>query len=113
METNKEKHLFQLSIAEFVKLYREVLVNISSEALMELLNNKLPKKTIERDAISVKETSEITGLKINSIYSKVSRSEIPVLSRGKPLRFSRSAIEKWLRTGRPTQFQEGKKRNNK
>jgi hypothetical protein len=32
----------------------------------------------------------------------VSRNEIPTLSRGRPLVFSRKALENWLKEGKPT-----------
>jgi excisionase family DNA binding protein len=92
MIPNSDKHLFQLSVREFIDL-------------VEKLKENVPDKKIIRDIISAKEAAEITGLKVNSIYSKVSRQEIPVVSRGKPLRFSRAAIEKWLNDGRPTLIQ--------
>lgn len=107
MEPNNEKHLFQLSVKEFIDLYKETLAKISLDVIIEKLNDDVPEKKNFRDIISAKEVSEMTGLKIQSVYAKVSREEIPVLSRGKPLRFRRSEIEKWLMDGRPTLFQMG------
>ena len=43
-----------------------------------------------------------TNLKLKSIYSKVSRLEMPALTRGRPLMFSRSELEKWMKNGKPS-----------
>jgi hypothetical protein len=41
-------------------------------------------------------------LKEKSIYSKVSRLELPSISRGRPLLFSRAELQLWMKLGRPT-----------
>jgi hypothetical protein len=41
-------------------------------------------------------------LKERSIYSKVSRLELPSISRGRPLLFSRAELQLWMKLGRPT-----------
>ena len=54
------------------------------------------------DTIGLEEAAKVTGLKTKSIYSKVCRLEIPALTRGRPLMFSRAELEKWMRNGKPS-----------
>lgn len=65
---------------------------------------------IESDIIFVKEVSKLTGYKISTLYSKVSRSEIPVLSRKKPLTFSKKEIITWLHKNKPLIPEENQKK---
>jgi predicted DNA-binding transcriptional regulator AlpA len=55
-----------------------------------------------RDVIFIDEVIVLTGYKESTIYSKVSRREIPVLSYGRPLTFSKAEILNWMKTGKPT-----------
>jgi predicted DNA-binding transcriptional regulator AlpA len=50
-----------------------------------------------QDIIGIDEVMKITGLKKNSIYTKVSKGELPTLSRRRPLRFSKKAIIHWIK----------------
>jgi predicted DNA-binding transcriptional regulator AlpA len=68
---------------------------------------------IESDIIFVKEVSKITGYEISTLYSKVSRSEIPVLSRKKPLTFSKKEIISWLHKNKPPITEENQKKIHK
>jgi predicted DNA-binding transcriptional regulator AlpA len=44
----------------------------------------------------------LTGYKESTVYSKVCRKEMPVISTGRPLAFSREEILQWIKDGRPT-----------
>jgi excisionase family DNA binding protein len=103
MKITPEKFLFQLTTEEFDSLFRgmlnDIVPGLVKEGIKEHLkgiNTDLP------DIISPEEASKITGLKLKSIYSKVSRLEMPALTRGRPLMFSRAELEKWMRNGRPS-----------
>jgi excisionase family DNA binding protein len=54
------------------------------------------------DTINLDEAAKVTGLKLKSIYSKVCRLEMPALTRGRPLLFSRAELEKWMKDGKPS-----------
>ena len=54
------------------------------------------------DTIDLAEAAIITGFKTKSIDSKVSRLELPALTRGRALMFSRAELEKWMRKGGPS-----------
>ena len=44
----------------------------------------------------------LTGYKASTIYSKVCRGEIPTISTGRPLTFSKNEILQWMKSGRPS-----------
>jgi excisionase family DNA binding protein len=52
--------------------------------------------------INIVEASKITGLAKATIYSKMSRREIPGYRRGNRLFFYRSELLQWIRTGKRT-----------
>ena len=52
------------------------------------------------EPINVHEASKLVHLSVATIYSKVSRNEIPVNKVGKKLYFYRSELEDWIRSGR-------------
>ena len=105
METKikPEKFLFQLTTEEFNALFCGILQNILPSLIKEGIKEHLKGITVDLpDIIDIHETSKITGLKLKSIYSKVSRLELPSITRGRPLMFSRVEIEKWMKSGRPS-----------
>jgi excisionase family DNA binding protein len=55
-----------------------------------------------RDIIYLKEAALITGYTNKTIYTKVSRREIPIVSAGRPLTFSRMQLNDWMEKGRPS-----------
>jgi excisionase family DNA binding protein len=118
---NMEKYLFHLTIREYKSLLKNTLEELLPKMIQEQLELKeeVPKfeKRSEQDAISLIEAAELTGLKKESIYSKVSRLEMPCLMRGRPLRFSRKELMEWMRNGKPTvtemNYIEYKKRRGK
>jgi hypothetical protein len=48
------------------------------------------------------EVEALTNYKPATIYSKVSRFEMPCISRRTPLTFSRTAILDWIKNGKPS-----------
>lgn len=88
-----------------VKDLKEVIKGIFEEHCSKIENDKSTKVN-EPDIIYIEEVCKLTNLKRGSIYNKVSRREIPTLSRRQPLSFSRKEIKGWMETGRPSYFQE-------
>jgi hypothetical protein len=94
---NDTRPLYSLTIAEFIELNKA----INSELNMEV--KKTPQlESHKLDNIFIEEATVITGLQKKTIYTKVSRLEIPVISRGRPLIFSRAQLELWILNGRPS-----------
>lgn len=105
METKNtpEKFLFQLTTEEFDSLFRGMLNDIVPSLVKEGIKEHLRGITVDQpDTIGLEEAAKVTGLKTKSIYSKVCRLEIPALTRGRPLMFSRAELEKWMKSGRPS-----------
>ncbi len=113
---NTEKYLFHLTEKEFTILLKAVikdeLPKIIKAEFLDLLRDELDeikhiKRIPERDSISAAEASTLTGLRIKTIYTKVSRMEMPVLTRGRPLMFSHKGLTQWMRDGKPTVLDMG------
>ena len=49
---------------------------------------------------TIQQAAEFLGLTVPTMYTKVSKSELPVMKRGKRLYFSRSELLDYLKTGR-------------
>ncbi|NBL65076.1 helix-turn-helix domain-containing protein [Flavobacterium sp. NST-5] len=69
------------------------------ESIEERIQNQ-KSTTIAEEPINVLEVSKLVNLSVSTIYSKVSRNEIPVNKVGKKLYFFRSELEQWIRSGR-------------
>tara|TARA_R110002050_G_scaffold291316_1_gene445698 strand:+ start:2989 stop:3336 length:348 start_codon:yes stop_codon:yes gene_type:complete len=54
----------------------------------------------EEKLLSIEEAAEFLNLKVPTIYSKVSRGELPVMKRSKRLYFSRTELLEYLKNGR-------------
>ncbi|WP_299244117.1 helix-turn-helix domain-containing protein [uncultured Aquimarina sp.] len=93
------KPLYTLTVGEYMELNRTIF----KQQLQELLSNQgeLVPQTTERDIIFIDEACELTGYSKPTMYSKISRLEIPVLSKGKPLTFSKQGLIEWIHQGKP------------
>lgn len=102
MEDNFEKPLWHYSMREFLKLQKEDLEGTIREMFTLAVNQIKNDQPLPEDTIGVSEVMKITGLKEKTIYSKVSRLQIPSITRGRPLMFSRAELQLWMKVGRPT-----------
>jgi len=50
--------------------------------------------------LNVKEAADFLNLSVPTVYSKVSRGELPVMKRGKKLHFSKTELMQYLKDGR-------------
>ncbi|AUP81220.1 MerR family transcriptional regulator [Flavivirga eckloniae] len=98
------KPLYSLTIGEYIELNKRTF----AEEVGKLLNNQQTnsKEENKSDIIFIDEAADLTGYKKATLYSKVCRFEIPVLSRRKPLTFSRQAIIDWISNGKPSLIDE-------
>jgi excisionase family DNA binding protein len=53
----------------------------------------------EKDFIGIDVACELLNLKKSTVYSKVSRGELPVVKRSKPLCFSKNQLIEYLNSG--------------
>ena len=89
--------LFSLTVEEFKELSKTI--NIDRSYIVQA-PERVEKEL--RDIVFIDEARVITGYKLSTIYSKVSRREIPTLSTGRPLTFSREELTNWIKSGRPS-----------
>lgn len=89
--------LYALTVEEFKELSKTIALD-NSYLIKPAKISKEPKS----DIIYIDEIIQLTGYKESTIYSKVCRREIPVISFGRPLTFSREEIIQWMKDGRPT-----------
>ena len=89
--------LYSLTVEEFRELSRMI-----AEDNIILFSPSEPKEKIQNDILYLEEVKQLTGYKDSTVYSKVCRKEIPVISSGRPLSFSRAEITQWINDGRPT-----------
>jgi predicted DNA-binding transcriptional regulator AlpA len=93
------KPLYSLTVGEYKELQRQLLEEHANQFLKK---NAPPfKEKEEQDIIFMEEVCRLTGYTKPTVYSKISRYQIPVLSRGKPLTFSKKAIIEWIHQGKP------------
>ena len=50
--------------------------------------------------LSIQQAAEFLSLSVPTLYSKVSKSELPVMKRGKRLYFSRTELMEYIKEGR-------------
>ena len=92
----------------------EQLPNAVSKILMKLENierilneNDLNKETANNDQfLNVQQAAEFLGLAVPTIYSKVSKRELPVMKRSKRLYFSKDELTNYLKEGRKLTYRE-------
>jgi predicted DNA-binding transcriptional regulator AlpA len=75
----------------------EFLLTRISDKLESSNSNEI---SFEDDLGDIDFASSITGLATATIYSKVSKSEIPYMKRGKKLYFSKQELIHWIKDGK-------------
>lgn len=58
------------------------------------------------DLLTIRQAAELLSLSVPTLYTKVSRKEIPVNKRGKRLYFSTTELSEWVRSGRKKTSEE-------
>lgn len=71
------------------------------ERIEQLLLNQIDQSTTpEKDLMTIKEASAFLTISVPTIYSKVSRKELPYMKQGKRLYFSKTELMTYLKKGR-------------
>lgn len=95
------KPIYSLTVGEYLELNKKVFA-FEADRIINNFQNKSGGSSSTNDIIFIDEVKELTGYKKSTIYSKVCRFEIPVISKRRPLTFSRKDIINWLKNGKPT-----------
>jgi hypothetical protein len=96
---NLSTPLYALTVSEFSELIQEQLKSLQPP-IKNLITN------LETDNVDINWVSENLKIPTATIYTKVSKMEMPCKKRGKPLIFSKNEIIDWNNSGRPTVVQE-------
>lgn len=70
------------------------------ERMEDLLLERSTPKKVQSDLLTITEASEMLNLSIPTIYSKVSRRELPHQKKGKKLYFSREELLSFVKEGK-------------
>lgn len=106
MNDQNKTPIWQITVGDFERIVENAVSDKVEEAIQFAFEEraKLDEDQTE-DIIDVKLAAKLIGLTIPTMYSKVSRFEIPTMSRGRPLLFSRKELISWLENGRPSLIQ--------
>lgn len=96
-DTSFELMILLKLIKRIDKRLDDIENHIKSDSMKKLNNEK---GDIEDKVLSVVEVSKLLGLAKSTIYSKVSRRELPHMKRGKILYFSEKEINEYIKSGK-------------
>ncbi len=76
--------------------------------ILDLKHNPQTVEPIEQpeQLLTIQEAAEFLSLTVPTLYSKVSKGELPVMKRSKRLYFSRTELMNYLKDGRKKSFAE-------
>ena len=89
-----------------------IIVQLDSEQLSNLIQSSVrkvlketPPQTVEptdqpEQLLTIQEAAEFLSLTVPTMYSKVSKGELPVMKRSKRLYFSRTELMEYVKAGR-------------
>lgn len=82
----------------------ETLISSISERvtanILKAVQNNNPTTDQPEQLLTIQEAAEFLSLTVPTIYSKVSKGELPVMKRSKRLYFSRTELLEYLKDGR-------------
>jgi predicted DNA-binding transcriptional regulator AlpA len=97
---NDNRPLYSLTVEEFKELSKSIAIENSINSHVHL--TQVQEKKSLNDIIYIDDVSLLTGYKKNTVYTKVCRRQIPIISNGRPLTFSKEEIVQWMKSGRPS-----------
>jgi excisionase family DNA binding protein len=71
-----------------------------------LLESRQKHDPPQSDLLTIGQAAEFLKLSVPTLYTKVSRREIPVSKRGKRLYFSKAELSDWIKSGRKKTVEE-------
>ena len=82
----------------------ETLISSISERvtanILKAVQNNNPTTEQPEQLLTIQEAAEFLSLTVPTMYSKVSKGELPVMKRGKRLYFSRTELLEYIKDGR-------------
>lgn len=92
-------HNFVLSPIDPEKLISSISERVTANILKAVRNEQTPTDQPEQ-LLTIQEAAAFLSLTVTTIYSKVSKGELPVMKRSKRLYFSRTELLEYLKGGR-------------
>jgi len=92
-------HNLVLSSIDPEKLITDISERVTANILKAVQNNNPTSKQTEQ-LLTVQEAAQFLNLTVATIYSKVSKDELPVMKRSKRLYFSSTELMEYLKEGR-------------
>lgn len=92
-------HNVVLSQIDPEKLINSISERVTANILKAVISEQLPTEAPDQ-LFTTDEAAEFLNLTKPTIYSKVSRGELPYMKRGKKLHFSRKELLDYLKEGR-------------
>lgn len=92
-------HNLVLSPIDPEKLITDISERVTANILKAIQGNNSTTKQPEQ-LLTVQEAAQFLNLKVPTIYSKVSKDELPVMKRSKRLYFSSTELMEYLKEGR-------------
>ena len=92
-------HNFVLSPIDPEKLINSISERVTANILKAVRNEQPPTDQPEQ-LLTIQEAAEFLSLTVPTMYSKVSKREIPCMKRSKRLYFSRTELLEYLKDGR-------------
>ena len=92
-------HNFVLSPIDPETLISSISERVTANILKAVQNNN-PTTEQPEQLLAVQEAAQFLNLTVPTIYSKVSKGELPVMKRGKRLYFSRTELMEYIKEGR-------------
>lgn len=98
------QNLFDMDKTVLISLPIEDLQTVIIDCVNSCLRNnkqesKAPTNQTEQ-LLTIQEAAEFLSLTVPTMYSKVSKGELPVMKRGKRLYFSRTELMEYVKAGR-------------
>lgn len=98
------QNLFDMDKTVLISLpiedFQTVIIDCVNSCLRNNKQESKPPTDQPERLLTVSEAAEFLNLTVPTIYSKVSKGELPVMKRGKRLYFSTSELMEYLKAGR-------------
>jgi len=93
-----------VTFEQLLKILTKILIRV--EQLETLVKSMVVQGQVDDEFLTIQEAAKLVNLSVPTLYSKVSRNEIPVNKIGKRLYFSKAELVSWIRSGRIRTTQE-------
>jgi excisionase family DNA binding protein len=92
-------HNFVLSPIDPEKLISSISERVTAN-ILKAVRNEQPTTEQPEQLLTIQEAAEFLSLSVPTLYSKVSKGELPVMKQGKRLYFSRTELMEYVKAGR-------------